>query len=256
MLEQVRRGGARARPPRVRVGFWAGWFRAGLSLPGPGLPGERRRPPSPRRQARLRLRTQLPALGAATMARQVTTGRAARSAEEQGVYWVSRAAVWGCPRVPLALTTPPSLPFFPGQAAARDGDGAAAADPRQGGGEPRRGGGGDSAVVPEEGRAWPRPRCPKERPGCVPCPSWVPGRCWGHHHTTPGSHAPAARLQQAWQVRPVPLTRRAPRRPLRKRVLSVSSPRGHPLSPGHVAHIWGVVPIPVPPDRAPRALRS
>lgn len=93
MLEQVRRGGARARPPRVRVGFWAGWFRAGLSLPGPGLPGERRRPPSPRRQARLRLRTQLPALGAATMARQVTTGRAARSAEEQGVYWVSRAAV-------------------------------------------------------------------------------------------------------------------------------------------------------------------
>ncbi|KAI6074361.1 Unconventional myosin-XVIIIa isoform X5 [Aix galericulata] len=87
MLEQVRWGGARARPPRVRVGFWAGWFRAGLSLPGPGLPGERRRPPSPRRQARLRLRTQLPARGAATMARQVTTGRAARAAEEQGVYW-------------------------------------------------------------------------------------------------------------------------------------------------------------------------
>lgn len=185
MLEQVRRGGAR---------FLGGVVSCRAVITWAGLAEEEEAVAlSPASGQASRLPTRLPALRA--MARQVTVGRAARPASDRGVYWVSGpgSGVGGCPHVPFALTVSPQLT---GQAAAGDGDGAAAADPRQGGGEPRRGGGGDSAVVPEEGRAQLQPLWPGVGwAGCVPMPQ--PG-CRelpaGHHHAAPSSHAATARL--------------------------------------------------------------
>lgn len=125
MLEQVRRGGARFLGGVVScraVITWAGlaWEEEAVAL----SPASGQALPRPTRLLALR-----------AMARQVTMGRAAQLASDRGVFRVSGdwRVAWRGPHIPFTLTTSPP---FAGEAAAGDGDGAAAADPRQGGGEP------------------------------------------------------------------------------------------------------------------------